>query len=66
MNILRTLATVSSLTIVSPILAYARDFFVARTFGAGLATEAFFIAFKMPNLLAFGLRPRDFSRRAAE
>jgi putative peptidoglycan lipid II flippase len=51
MNLLRTLATVSSLTMVSRVLGYVRDFFIARFFGAGLLTDAFFVAFKIPNLL---------------
>jgi len=51
MNLLRVLATVSSLTMVSRVLGYVRDFFIARVFGAGLATDAFFVAFKIPNLL---------------
>jgi putative peptidoglycan lipid II flippase len=51
MNLLRALATVSSLTMVSRVLGYARDFFIARFFGASLATDAFFVAFKIPNLL---------------
>ncbi|MDQ5849207.1 MAG: murein biosynthesis integral membrane protein MurJ [Pseudomonadota bacterium] len=51
MNLLRTLATVSSLTMVSRVLGYVRDFFIARVFGAGDATDAFFVAFKIPNLL---------------
>jgi putative peptidoglycan lipid II flippase len=51
MNLLRTLATVSSLTLISRILGYVRDFFIARVFGAGLATDAFFVAFRIPNLL---------------
>jgi putative peptidoglycan lipid II flippase len=51
MNLLRAVATVSSLTMVSRILGYARDFFIARIFGASLATDAFFVAFKIPNLL---------------
>ena len=51
MNLLRALATVSSLTMVSRVLGYARDFFIARLFGASLATDAFFVAFKIPNLL---------------
>ncbi len=45
------MATVSSLTVVSRILGYARDFVIARAFGAGLATDAFFVAFRIPNLL---------------
>lgn len=51
MNLLRALATVSSMTLVSRVLGFVRDFVVARTFGAGLATDAFFVAFKLPNLL---------------
>ena len=51
MNLLGTLATVSSLTLVSRILGYVRDFVIARAFGAGLATDAFFVAFRIPNLL---------------
>src|SRR5215510_14533034 len=51
MNLLRTLAAVSSLTMVSRVLGYVRDFFIARAFGAGLYTDAFFVAFRIPNLL---------------
>ncbi len=51
MNLLRALATVSSLTMVSRVLGYARDFLIARIFGASVATDAFFVAFKIPNLL---------------
>ncbi|MEY4592393.1 MAG: murein biosynthesis integral rane protein MurJ [Pseudomonadota bacterium] len=51
MNLLRTLATVSGMTLLSRILGFVRDFVIARTFGAGLATDAFFVAFKLPNLL---------------
>jgi putative peptidoglycan lipid II flippase len=51
MNLLRILATVSSLTMVSRVLGFVRDFLIARIFGAGLLTDAFFVAFKIPNLL---------------
>ena len=51
MNLLRALATVSSMTLLSRILGYVRDVFIARAFGAGLATDAFFVAFRIPNLL---------------
>lgn len=51
MNLLRALATVSSMTFVSRILGLVRDLAIARVFGAGLATDAFFVAFKLPNLL---------------
>ena len=51
MNLLKALATVSSMTLVSRILGLVRDTVIARAFGAGLATDAFFVAFKIPNLL---------------
>jgi putative peptidoglycan lipid II flippase len=51
MNLLRAVATVSSLTMVSRVLGFVRDFFIARVFGAGLLTDAFFVAFRIPNLL---------------
>ncbi len=51
MNLLQTLATVSGMTLISRILGLVRDLVIARAFGAGLATDAFFVAFKIPNLL---------------
>ncbi|WP_397451315.1 murein biosynthesis integral membrane protein MurJ [Pseudomonas sp. NA-150] len=51
MNLLRSLAAVSSITMVSRVLGFVRDTIIARIFGAGMATDAFFIAFKLPNLL---------------
>ena len=51
MNLLKALATISGLTLVSRILAFARDVLTARIFGAGMATDAFVIAFRLPNLL---------------
>ena len=39
------------MTFVSRILGFVRDFLIARVFGAGLATDAFFVAFRIPNLL---------------
>jgi len=50
MNLLRALATISSMTLLSRILGFARDFVIARIFGAGVLTDAFFVAFKLPNL----------------
>jgi putative peptidoglycan lipid II flippase len=51
MNLLKALATVSGMTLISRILGFVRDVVIARMFGAGLATDAFFVAFKIPNLL---------------
>lgn len=39
------------MTMFSRVLGFARDAIVARIFGAGMATDAFFVAFKLPNLL---------------
>jgi len=38
-------------TLASRILGYVRDIVVARAFGAGPLTDAFFVAFRVPNLL---------------
>jgi putative peptidoglycan lipid II flippase len=51
MNLLRSLAAVSSMTLLSRILGFVRDTLIARVFGAGFATDAFFVAFRIPNLL---------------
>ena len=51
MNLLKVLAGVGSMTFLSRILGFVRDTLIARMFGAGLATDAFFVAFKIPNLL---------------
>ncbi|KPC53318.1 murein biosynthesis integral membrane protein MurJ [Amantichitinum ursilacus] len=51
MNLLKSLATTSSMTLASRVLGFARDAIVARMFGATMATDAFNVAFKLPNLL---------------
>ncbi len=51
MSLGRAFATVSGLTFVSRVLGFVRDAVIAGTFGAGLATDAFFVAFRIPNLL---------------
>ena len=51
MNLLKALAAVGSMTFLSRILGFVRDTLIARVFGAGLYTDAFFVAFKIPNLL---------------
>ena len=51
MNLLKSLAAVSSLTMVSRVLGFVRDTLIARIFGAGVASDAFVVAFKLPNLL---------------
>lgn len=51
MNLLKSLVSISGMTLISRILGFARDAILARYFGAGIATDAFFVAFKLPNLL---------------
>lgn len=51
MNLLKSLAAVSSMTMMSRVLGFIRDAIIARVFGAGAAADAFFVAFKLPNLL---------------
>ena len=51
MNLLRALATVSGMTLISRVLGFIRDAVIAAVFGAGVASDAFFVAFRLPNLL---------------
>lgn len=51
MSLIKALATISSMTLLSRVLGFVRDAVIARVFGAGLMTDAFFVAFKIPNLL---------------
>ncbi|TNC98459.1 MAG: virulence factor [Gallionellaceae bacterium] len=51
MNLLKALATISGLTLVSRILAFARDVLIASMFGAGMVNDAYILATRLPNLL---------------
>jgi len=48
--LLRSLATVSGMTLLSRISGFARDVVVTQAFGAGATTDAFWVAFRIPNL----------------
>jgi putative peptidoglycan lipid II flippase len=50
-NLFKALVTVSGMTLISRVLGFVRDAVIARVFGAGMYTDAFFVAFKLPNLL---------------
>ncbi len=50
-SLLRSLANVSGMTMISRVIGFARDMLMAGFFGAGFATDAFNVAFKLPNLL---------------
>ena len=51
MSLLRAAATVSGLTLLSRITGLARENLTAAIFGASAFTDAFFVAFRLPNLL---------------
>ena len=50
MNLLRAASTVSLLTLVSRITGLVREQLIAAAFGASAATDAFNVAFRIPNL----------------
>ena len=49
MSLIKRISTVGGFTLLSRIFGLARDFLMARYLGAGMAADAFFIAFKLPN-----------------
>lgn len=50
MNLARTLGSVGGLTLVSRVLALVRDSLQATFVGAGFASDAFLVAFRLPNM----------------
>src|SRR4030065_477318 len=50
-RVVRAAGVVGVATLLSRIFGFLRDIVVAGFFGAGLATDAFFVAFRIPNLL---------------
>ncbi len=50
MNLLRATSTIGGLTLVSRIFGFARDMLLSRFLGAGMAADAFFVAFRLPNI----------------
>ena len=50
MNLFRAIATVGAMTMLSRVLGFARDILIAAMVGPGLIGDAFFVAFKIPNL----------------
>jgi len=47
---LRSVSTVASLTMLSRLLGFARDVVMARQLGVGTVSDAFFVAWTLPNL----------------
>ena len=51
MKLLKSTATVGAATMLSRILGFVRDVVLAKMFGASGETDAFFLAFKIPNFM---------------
>lgn len=51
MNLLKTLGTISGMTLLSRITGLIRDSLFASVFGVSAMTDAFNVAFRIPNLL---------------
>ena len=49
MSLVRNVGTIGGLTAISRIFGFARDVLLARVLGAGLAADAFQLAFTLPN-----------------
>ena len=49
-RLLRSAALVGQMTLLSRITGFARDIVIAWGFGAGSSADAFFVAFRIPNL----------------
>jgi putative peptidoglycan lipid II flippase len=50
-QIVRALGAIGGATLASRVLGFVRDMVVALAFGAGPVTDAFFVAFRIPNML---------------
>jgi len=50
MNLLRSVGTIGGLTMVSRLFGFVRDMMIARILGAGMAADAWQLAFQLPNI----------------
>jgi len=50
MALIRSFATVGGYTALSRVLGLVREILIANIVGAGLVTDAFFVAFRLPNM----------------
>ena len=50
MKLYRAFATVGGLTMVSRVFGFVRDMLLAGVLGTGAVADAFFVAFRFPNL----------------
>ena len=49
MNLIKSTSTFSLFVLLSRVLGYIRDFFIAIHLGSGPLADAFFVAFRIPN-----------------
>ena len=49
--LLKSTGIVSGMTLISRVLGFVRDMIYAQLFGAGAGTDAFFVAFRIPNFM---------------
>jgi len=49
MNLLKATGTIGGLTMVSRVAGFAREMLMSRILGAGIYTDAFYVAFRLPN-----------------
>lgn len=50
-QLIKSTAIVGSMTLLSRILGFVRDMLIGQIFGVSAGTDAFFVAFKIPNFL---------------
>ncbi len=50
-QVVRAFGSIGTATLASRVLGFVRDMVVALVFGAGPVTDAFFVAFRIPNVL---------------
>jgi putative peptidoglycan lipid II flippase len=50
-TLLKSTGIISSATVMSRILGFVRDILIASRFGTGILADAFFVAFRIPNML---------------
>ena len=50
MSLLKSIATVGGCTAISRVVGFVRDILMARFLGASMMADAFFVAWRFPNL----------------
>src|SRR5574341_939433 len=51
LKVARAAGVVAAATLVSRVMGYVRDMVMSWAFGTGLAADAFYVAYRIPNLL---------------